>query len=162
MSLSELIPSPIGSLGGERQEATKRASFFRFVASLHDAFLGDACTLRTLPIHLGGLVHHSGRGSQYLSICYTERLAEARIEPSVSSVGDSYDNALAEMINGLYKAEVIHRLGPWKSIQAVEWGTIKWVDWFNNRCLLEPIGNIPPAEAEEQYYVQIADLDRVS
>lgn len=114
------------------------------------------------PIYLGGLVHHSDRGSQYLSICYTERLAEAGIEPSVGSVGDSYDNALAETINGLYKAEVIHRLGPWKSIQAVEWETLKWVDWFNNRRLLEPIGNIPPAEAEEQYYAQIADLDRVA
>jgi len=114
------------------------------------------------PNHLGGLVHHSDRGSQYLSICYTERLAEAGIEPSVGSVGDSYDNALAETINGLYKAEVIHRLGPWKSAQAVEWETLKWVDWFNNRRLLEPIGNIPPAEAEERYYAQIADLDKVA
>jgi transposase InsO family protein len=100
----------------------------------------------------GGLVHHSDRGSQYLSIKYTERLAEAGIEPSVGSVGDSYDNALAETINGLYKAEVIWRRGPWRSMEAVEFATLEWVDWFNNRRLLEPIGNIPPAEAEATYY----------
>jgi putative transposase len=91
-----------------------------------------------------------GRGSQYVSIKYTERLAEAGIEPSVGSVGDSYDNALAETINGLYKAEVIHRRGPWRSFEAVKYATLEWVDWFNHRRLLEPIGNIPPAEAEEQ------------
>ena len=90
--------------------------------------------------------------SLYRSIRYTERLAEAGIEPSVGSVGDSYDNALAETINGLYKAEVIHRRGPWKTFEAVEFATLTWVDWFNNRRLLEPIGNIPPAEAEERYY----------
>ena len=90
--------------------------------------------------------------SQYVSIKYTERLAEAGIEPSVGSVGDSYDNALAETINGLYKAEVIHRRGPWRSFEAVEFATLEWVDWFNHRRILEPIGNIPPAEAEEQYY----------
>lgn len=95
-----------------------------------------------------GLVHHSDRGSQYLSIRYSERLAEAGIEPSVGSVGDSYDNALAETINGLFKAEVIHRRGPWRSFEAVEYATLEWVDWFNNRRLLEPIANIPPAEAE--------------
>jgi transposase InsO family protein len=100
----------------------------------------------------GGLVHHSDRGAQYLSITYTERLAEAGIEPSVGSVGDSYDNALAECINGLYKAEVIHRKGPWRSLEAVEYATLEWVDWYNNRRLLEPIGNIPPAEAEANYY----------
>ncbi len=100
------------------------------------------------PAHRGGLVHHSDRGSQYVSIKYTERLAEAGIEPSVGSVGDSYDNALAETINGLYKAEVIHRRGPWRSFEAVEYATLEWVDWFNHRRLLEPIGNIPPAEAE--------------
>jgi transposase InsO family protein len=100
----------------------------------------------------GGLIHHSDRGSQYVSIKYTERLAQAGIEPSVGSVGDSYDNALAETINGLYKAEVIHRRGPWRSFEAVEFATLEWVDWFNNRRLLEPIGNIPPAEAEERYY----------
>jgi putative transposase len=99
--------------------------------------------------------HHSDRGSQYVSIKYTERLAEAGIEPSVGSVGDSYDNALAETINGLYKAEVIHRRGPWRSFEAVEFATLEWVDWFNNRRLLEPIGNIPPAEAEERYYAML-------
>ena len=107
------------------------------------------------PVHRGGLVHHSDRGSQYVSIKYTERLAEAGVEPSVGSVGDrydSYDNALAETINGLYKAEVIHRCGPWRSFEAVELATPEWVDWFNNRRLLEPIGNIPLAEAEDQYY----------
>jgi hypothetical protein len=85
---------------------------------------------------------------QYVSIRYTDRLSEAGIEPSVGSVGDSYDNALAETINGLYKAEVIHRLGPWRNLQAVELATLEWVDWFNHRRLLEPTGNIPPAEAE--------------
>ena len=104
------------------------------------------------PIHRAGLVHHSDRGSQYVSIKYTERLAEAGIEPSVGSVGDSYDNALAETINGLYKAELIHRRGPWRSFEAVEFATLEWVDWFNHRRLLEPIGNIPPAEAEDRYY----------
>jgi putative transposase len=83
---------------------------------------------------------------------YTERLVQAGVEPSVGSVGDSYDNALAETINGLYKAEIIHRRGPWRSLEAVEFATLEWVDWFNNRRLLEPIGNIPPAEAEERYY----------
>ena len=107
------------------------------------------------PVQRGGLVHHSDRGVQYVSIKYTERLAEAGIEPSVGSVGDSYDNALAETINGLYKAEVIHRRGPWRSFEAVEFATLEWVDWFNNRRLLEPIGNIPPAEAEERYYAMI-------
>ncbi|MCK1403865.1 IS3 family transposase, partial [Bradyrhizobium sp. 76] len=107
------------------------------------------------PVHRGGLVHHSDRGSQYVSIKYTERLAEAGVEPSVGSVGDSYDNALAETINGLYKAEVIHRRGPWRSFEAVEFATLEWVDWFNNRRLLKPIGNIPPAEAEQRYYAMM-------
>ena len=107
------------------------------------------------PVHRGGLVHHSDRGSQYVSIKYTERLAEAGIEPSVGSVGDSYDNALAETINGLYKAEVIHRRGPWRSFEAVEFATLEWVDWFNHRRLLEPIGNIPPAEAEQRYFAML-------
>jgi transposase InsO family protein len=98
------------------------------------------------------LVHHSDRGVQYLSIRYTERLATAGIEPSVGSVGDSYDNALAESVIGLYKAEVIHRRGPWKSLETVEFATLEWVDWFNNRRLLEPIGNVPPAEFEDVYY----------
>lgn len=97
--------------------------------------------------------------AQYLSIKYTERLAEAGIEPSVGSVGDSYDNALAETINGLFKAEVIHRRGPWRSFDAVEYATLEWVDWFNNRRLLEPIGNIPPAEAEANFYAALERSD---
>ena len=105
------------------------------------------------------LVHHSDRGSQYLSIKYTERLAEAKITPSAGSVGDSYDNALAETINGLFKAEVIHRRGPWRSFEAVEYATLEWVDWFNNRRLLEPIGNIPPAEVEANFYAALERSD---
>ena len=111
------------------------------------------------PMRGGGLVHHSDRGSQYVSIKYTERLAEAGIEPSVGSVGDSYDNALAETINGLYKAEVIYRRGPWRNFEAVEYATLEWVDWFNHRRLLEPIGNTPHAEAEEQYYAAETIVD---
>jgi transposase InsO family protein len=110
------------------------------------------------PFTRDGLVHHSDRGSQYVSIRYTERLAEAGIEPSVGSVGDSYDNALAETINGLFKAEVVHRRGPWRGLEDVEFATLEWVDWFNNRRLLEPIGNIPPAEAEAAYYRQLEDI----
>ena len=109
------------------------------------------------PASRGGLVHHSDRGAQYVSIKYTERLAAAGIEPSVGSVGNSYDNALAETINGLYKAEVIHRRGPWRNFQTVEFATLEWVDWFNNRRLLEPIGFIPPAEAEERYFAMLND-----
>ncbi|MCO5122774.1 MAG: IS3 family transposase [Rhizobacter sp.] len=104
----------------------------------------------------GDLVHHSDRGSQYVSIRYSERLAEAGIEPSVGSTGDSYDNALAETINGLYKAEIIHRRGPWKTREAVELATLEWVSWFNHHRLLEPIGYIPPAEAEANYWRQQA------
>lgn len=91
------------------------------------------------------------RGSQYLSIRYSERLAEAGIEPSVGSVGDSYHNTIAETINGLHKAEIIHSRRPWRTFEAVESATLEWVDWFNSRRLLEPIGNIPPAEAEKRY-----------
>ncbi len=98
------------------------------------------------------LIHHSDRGSQYLSIRYTERLAEAGIQPSVGSRGDSYDNALAESINGLYKAEVIHRRGPWKTCEAVELVTLQWVHWYNHKRLMQPIGHIPPAEAEANYW----------
>jgi hypothetical protein len=98
------------------------------------------------------LIHHSDRGSQYVSIRYTKRLTEAGIEPSVGTTGDSYDNALAETINGLYKAEVIHRLGPWKSLESVELATLEWVSWFNHHRLLGSIGHIPPAEAEANYY----------
>ena len=102
------------------------------------------------------LIHHSDRGSQYVSIRYTERLGEAGIEPSVGSRGDSYDNALAETINGLYKTELIHRRGPWKTMESVELATLEWVSWFNHHRLLEPIGYIPPAEAEANYYQQLA------
>jgi transposase InsO family protein len=103
------------------------------------------------------LIHHSDRGCQYLSIRYTERLAEAGVNASVGSVGDSYDNALAETINGLYKTEVIRRRGPWRHIDAVEYATLEWVDWFNHRRLLEPIGDVPPAEVEQAYYRQLEE-----
>ena len=99
-----------------------------------------------------GVVHHSDHGSQYLSIRYSERLAEIGAQPSVGSVGDSYDNALAETVIGLYKTEVIHHRGPWRSLDDVEYATLEWVDWFNHRRLLEPIGNIPPVEYEAQYH----------
>jgi transposase InsO family protein len=114
------------------------------------------------PVRQGGLVHHSDRGAQYVSIRYTERLAAAGIEPSVGSVGDSFDNALAETINGLFKTEVIHRRGPWRNAEAVEFATLEWVDWFNHRRLLEPIGNIPPAEAEARYYERMNELPMVA
>jgi transposase InsO family protein len=100
--------------------------------------------------------------AQYVSIRYTERLAAAGIEPSVGSVGDSYDNALAETVIGLFKTEVIRRRGPWRNVDAVEFATLDWVDWFNNHRLLEPVGNIPPAEAEARYYEQINDLAMVA
>lgn len=136
----------------------RRIVGWRVSRTAHAGFVLDALEQalhERRPVHRGGLVHHSDRGSQYVSIRYTERLAEAGIEPSVGSVGDSYDNALAETINGLYKAELIHRRGPWRSFEAVEFATLTWVDWFNNRRLLEPIGNIPPAEAEERYYAML-------
>jgi putative transposase len=132
---------------GWRVSRTARASFVldALEQALHER----------RPTEGGGLVHHSDRGSQYLSITSTERLAEAGIAPSVGSVGDSYDNALAETINGLYKTEVIRRRGPWKNLEAVEFATLEGVDWFNHRRLLEPIGGIPPAEAEERYWAGI-------
>ncbi|HXH16071.1 MAG TPA: DDE-type integrase/transposase/recombinase [Sphingomonas sp.] len=121
-------------------------------------------------VHRGGLVHHSDRGSQYVSIKYTERPAEAGKELSVGSVGDSYDHpvmsevegALAETINGLYKAEVVHRRGLWGSFEAVEYATLEWVDWFNHRRMLEPIGNIPLAEAKDRYYAAASNLDKAA
>ena len=131
---------------GWRVSRSARADF------VLDALEQALCDRR--PARQGGLVHHSDRGGQYVGIRYTERLVEAGIEPSVGSVGDSYDNALAETINGLFKTELIHRRGPWRSAEAVEFATLEWVDWFNNRRLLEPIGNIPPAEAEARYYAQ--------
>jgi transposase InsO family protein len=108
------------------------------------------------------LVHYSDRGSQYLSIKYTERLAEAEIDLSVGTVGDAYDNALAECVIGLFKTEVINQIGPWKSMREVEWETLKWVDWYNNRRLLGPIGYVPPAEAEEAFYANLNTLDMVA
>jgi putative transposase len=138
----------------------RRIVGWRVSRTAHASFVLDALEQalhERRPVHRGGLVHHSDRGSQYVSIKYTERLAEAGIEPSVGSVGDSYDNALAETINGLYKAEVIHRRGPWRSFEAVELATLEWVDWFNHRRLLEPIGNIPPAEAEARFYAATDD-----
>ncbi|WP_156440738.1 MULTISPECIES: IS3 family transposase [unclassified Blastomonas] len=109
-----------------------------------------------------GLIHHSDRGVQYLAMNYTQRLAEAKLVPSVGSVGDSYDNALAETINGLYKAEVIWRQRSWPSASAVEMATLNWVEWFNNHRLFGPIGYIPPAEAEANYYATVETLDMVA
>ena len=136
----------------------RRIVGWRVSRTAHTSFVLDALDQalhERRPLHRAGLVHHSDRGSQYVSIKYTERLAEAGIEPSVGSVGDSYDDALAETINGLYKAELIHRRGPWRSFEAVEFATLEWVDWFNHRRLLQPIGNIPPAEAEDRYYAML-------
>jgi putative transposase len=142
----------------------RRIVGWRVSRTAHAGFVLDAleqALYQRRPVRGGGLVHHSDRGVQYVSIKYTERLAKAGVEPSVGSVGDSYDNALAETINGLYKAEVIHRRGPWRSFEAVEFATLEWVDWFNKRRLLEPIGNIPPAEAEAAYYAQL-EMTRVA
>jgi putative transposase len=138
----------------------RRIVGWRVSSSMHTDFVLDALEQALYdrqPQQTDGLVHHSDRGSQYVSIRYTERLAEAGIEPSVGSRGDSYDNALAETVNGLYKAEVIHRRGPWKTKASVELATLEWVSWFNHHRLLAPIGYIPPAEAEENYYRQLAE-----
>jgi putative transposase len=127
----------------------RRIVGWRVSRTAHASFVLDALEQalhERRPVGGGGLVHHSDRGSQYVSIKYTERLVEAGIEPSVGSVGDSYDNALAETIIGLYKTEVIRWRGPWRSLEAVEFATLEWVAWFNNQRLLEPIGNMPPAE----------------
>ncbi len=105
---------------------------------------------------VSGLVHHSDRGTQYVSMRYSDRLADEGIAPSVGSRGDSYDNALAESVIGLFKTEIIHRRGPWRTLEAVEFATLEWVDWFNTRRLLEPIGYVPPAEYEARYYKQAA------
>ena len=136
---------------------------WRVSASLRTELAPDALeqALWARP-RIDNLVHHSDRGVQYVSIRYSERLAEAGIEPSVGSVGDSHDNALAETINGLYKTEVIRRRGLWRQIEDVEFATLEWVDWFNNRRLLEPIGNIPPAEYEQAYYQSLEDPARVA
>lgn len=131
----------------------RRIIGWRAARSMHAELVPDALE-QALWARSGakGVVHHSDRGSQYLSIHYSERLAEAGAQPSVGSVGDSYDNALAETIIGLYKAEVIHHRGPWRHLDAVEYATLEWVDWFNNRRLPEPIGNVPPAEFEDTYH----------
>ena len=136
----------------------RRIVGWRVSRTAHAGFVLDALEQalhQRRPLQGSGLVHHSDRGSQYLALRYTERLVDAGVEPSVGSVGDSYDNALAETINGLYKAEVIHRCAPWRSFEAVEFATLEWVHWFNTRRLLEPIGNIPPAEAEAAYYAEL-------
>ena len=138
----------------------RRIVGWRVSSSMRTDFVLDAleqALWARQPERDSSLVHHSDRGSQYVSIRYSERLAEAGIEPSVGSKGDSYDNALAETINGLYKAELIHRRAPWKSKEAVELATLQWVAWFNNHRLMESLGYIPPAEAEANYYRQLAD-----
>jgi transposase InsO family protein len=138
---------------------SRRIVGWRQSSSMHTEFVLDALEQALYdrkPSEDDGLVHHSDRGSQYLSIRYSERLAEAGIEPSVGSKGDSYDNALAETINGLYKAEIIHRRGPWKTKQAVELATLEWVAWFNYHRLMGPLGYVPPAEFEANYHRQRA------
>ncbi len=137
----------------------RRIVGWRVSSSMRTDFVLDAleqALYARQPERDNSLIHHSDRGSQYVSIRYSERLAEAGVEPSVGSKGDSYDNALAETINGLYKAELIHRRAPWKTKEAVELATLEWVSWFNHHRLLEPIGYIPPAEAEANYYRQLA------
>ena len=142
----------------------RRIVGWRVSSSMHTDFVLDALeqALYARQPELGALIHHSDRGTQYVSIRYTERLAEAGIEPSVGSKGDSYDNALAETINGLYKAELIYKRGPWKNRESVELATLEWVSWFNHQRLLGPIGYIPPAEAEAQYYRQLANTEPVN
>ena len=134
----------------------RRIVGWRVSRTAHAGFVLDALeqALHDRRPTQGDLTHHSDRGRQYVSILYTERLVEAGIEPSVGSVGDSYDNALAETVIGLFKTEVVRRRGPWRSLEAVEYATLDWVDWYNTRRLLEPIGNMPPAEAEARYYAQ--------
>jgi transposase InsO family protein len=137
----------------------RRIVGWRVSRSMQTDFVLDAleqALYERQPERAESLVHHSDRGSQYVSIRYTERLAEAGIEPSVGSRGDSYDNALAETINGLYKTELIHRRAPWKTRESVELATLECVHWFNHIRLLEPIGYIPPAEAEANYWQQLA------
>ncbi len=107
------------------------------------------------------MIHHSDRGSQHASIRYSERLAEAGIKPSVGSRGDSYDNALAETINGLHKTELIHRRAPWKTRESVELARLEWVAWYNHHRLMEPLGSIPPAEVEANYYRRLRNADEV-
>jgi transposase InsO family protein len=144
--------------GGSWKQARRRSRTrwsWRVSRSAEASFVIDALEQAIhsrRPARGRGLIHHSDRGSQYLSIRYSERLGEAGIAPSVGSVGDSYDNALAETVIGLFKTEVIRRRGPWRSLEAVEFATLEWVDWFNHRRLLEPIGDVPPAEAEDRLH----------
>ena len=133
---------------GWRVSASLRTDFVLDALEQAISDRGDQATM--------ALVHYSDRGTQYVSMAYTHRLADAGIAPSVGSRGDSYDNALAESVIGLYKAEVIRRKGPWRTLEAVEFATLDWVDWFNHRRLLEPIGYVPPAEYEARYYEQAA------
>jgi putative transposase len=143
----------------------RRIVGWRVSSSMRTDFVLDAleqALYARQPERDGSLVCHSDRGSQYVSIRYSERLTEADIEPSVGSKGDSYDNALAETINGRYKAELIHRRAPWKTKESLEIATLEWVSWFNHHRLLEPIGYIPAAEAEENYYRQLASQAAVS
>ena len=135
----------------------RRIVGWRVSASLRTDFVLDALEQALWDRRadsLAGLVHHSDRGTQYLSMRYTDRLADAGIAPSVGRRGDSYDNALAESVIGLFKTEVIQRRGPWRHLEAVEFATLAWVDWFNSRRLLEPIGYVPPSEYEARYYEQ--------
>jgi transposase InsO family protein len=137
----------------------RRIVGWRVSASLGTDFVLDALEQAIYDRCRAGvddLVHHSDRGTQYVSMRYTERLADAGIAPSVGSRGDSYDNALAESVIGLFKTEVIQRTGPWRHLEAVEFATLDWVDWFNMRRLLAPIGYVPPAEYEARYYEQLA------
>ena len=137
----------------------RRIVGWRVSASLKTDFVLDAleqAIYDRCPETKDGVIHHSDRGTQYLSMRYTDRLADAGLEPSVGSRGDSYDNALAESVIGLFKTEVIQRRGPWRTLEAVEFATLEWVDWFNTRRLLEPIGYVPPAEYEARYYEQAA------
>lgn len=143
----------------------RRIVGWRVSTSMSTQFVLDALNQAIFQRKTNGnmdLIHHSDRGSQYLSIIYTERLAEAGIDPSVGTVGDSYDNALAESVIGLFKTEVINVLGPWRTLRDVEWETLKWIDWYNNRRLLAPIGYIPPAEAEQAHFAALDNLDQAA
>jgi transposase InsO family protein len=143
----------------------RRIVGWRVSTSMTTGFVLDALNqaiCQRAPSEADKLIHHSDRGSQYLSIRYTERLAEAGIDTSVGSVGDSYDNALAESIIGLFKTEVIKFLGPWKSVGQVEWETLKWVDWYNNTRLHSAIGYVTPQEAEEAFYASLNAVEKVA
>jgi putative transposase len=140
---------PVGSWAGGSDACVARTAHAGFVLDAREPALHDR-----RPVKGSGLIHHSDRGSQYVAIKYTDRLAEAGVEPSVGRGGDSDDNALAETITGLDKTAVIRRRGPWRSVEAVEFATLEGVDGFNHRRRLEPIGNIPPAEAEARYSAQ--------